>query len=250
MGNSVYSILRKKYPESEYALMQEVSDKAGFGRSRSADFILMNLWPSRGLSLNGIELKSSRSDWLSEKRNPKKAENIFQYCDFFWLLTNGDDIVKIEEIPDNWGWMEIKGQGIRIKKQAPKLEPKEISRNFLASMLKRACDKGGFIRESEIKSEIDKVRERTKQLSEQTNERNNKLYQEIKTKLEDYKKETGIDLTQPDWISTATNIGKAVKFVQNGGIENIKKQLLGLESTAKIVLDRITNGLADLDGEL
>jgi hypothetical protein len=81
---SVFEILRKRFPENEYALMAEVRDKAGFDASRSADYIAVNLWPSRGLSVNGIELKSFRSDWLSELRKPEKAEKIFQYCDYFW----------------------------------------------------------------------------------------------------------------------------------------------------------------------
>lgn len=39
----IYTLLRKKFPEREYALMEEVRDKAGFNASRSADFVLMNL---------------------------------------------------------------------------------------------------------------------------------------------------------------------------------------------------------------
>src|SRR3990167_200745 len=94
---TIWNILRKHFPENEYALMAEVRDRAGFHASRSADFIAVNLYPSRGLAVNGIELKSHRGDWLGELKNPKKAENIFQYCDHFWLLTADESVARIEE---------------------------------------------------------------------------------------------------------------------------------------------------------
>ena len=70
---NIYSIIRKRYPENEFVLMEEVSDAAGFSRSRSADYIAVGLWPSRGLYINGIELKSFRSDWLSELKKTKES---------------------------------------------------------------------------------------------------------------------------------------------------------------------------------
>lgn len=76
---SPWPYLEKRFPAGQFALLQEVSDAAGFGRSRSADGIAMSLWPSRGLGIDGIEIKSYRSDWLRELKHPEKADQTIMY---------------------------------------------------------------------------------------------------------------------------------------------------------------------------
>ena len=251
MGKDIYKILRGRYPENGYVLMEEVSDKAGMDRSRSADYISMSIWPSRGLSLQGFELKSFRNDWLNELKNPKKAENIFQYCDYFWLLTADESIAKIEEIPETWGWLCIKGERIFVKKEAPKLEPKPISRSFLACMLKRAGDKTGFIRKTEIENKISDAKEQGRAEVPREAQQIKAKYDELKKIIEDYKMASGIDLTEAlTWRATAKEIGAAVKFIEDVGIDSIKKQLLGLEITAKNILQKISTGLSSLPEEI
>lgn len=251
MAKDIYKILRGRYPENGYALLQEVSDAAGFSRSRSADYITMSLWPSRGLSLQGFELKSFRNDWLNELKNPKKSENIFQYCDYFWLLTADESIARPEEIPETWGWLCIKGEKIFVKKEAPQLTPAPISRTFLACLLKRAADKKGFIRKSEIEQEIERAREQERgRVPIQTLQIKQK-YDALKEIIENYKTASGIDLMEAlTWRASAKEIGEAVKFIQNTGIDNIKKQLLGLENTAKIILQNISSGLSSMPEEI
>lgn len=239
----IYSILRRKFPESEYALMEEVSDAAGFYRSRSADYILMNLWPSRGLSLSGIEQKVSRSDWLSELKKPHKAENIYQYCDYFWLLTGNEDVAKLEEIPETWGWMCIKGAKIFIKKDAPKLTPIPITKHFLAAMLKRASSKQGFTRTSEIEDKINAAREDGKEREEKNAIHLRKRYDELKDNVEKYKNSTGIDLSADRWGDKIENIGAAVNFISKGGADAMEKRLIELQSAAEKCLSGIKAGI-------
>ncbi len=245
---SVFSLLRKRYPSNEYALMEEVRDKAGFYASRSADYIAVNLWPSRGLAVNGIELKSFRNDWLSELKKPEKAENIFQYCDYFYLLTSDDTIAKIEEIPDAWGWLSIKGQKIYVKKEAPKLQPLAFTRHFVCAMLKRAVDKTDFVHHDDIHDKLEKAKEQAKINKEWELTRAIKERDELTKIINDFRLYSGIDLqtSRYEYSNTTKKIGEAVKFINNGGAESIKDQLLGLEKTAQIVLDRISGGLEKL----
>ncbi|HTH58276.1 MAG TPA: hypothetical protein VL728_19655 [Cyclobacteriaceae bacterium] len=242
---SIYEILRRKYPENEYCLMEEVSDAAGYHRSRSADFIVVNLWPSRGLAINGIELKSFRNDWLSELKKPQKAENIFQYCDYFWLLTSDDNVAKIEEIPISWGWMTIKNEKVFVKKEAPKLEPRPVSRHFMCSMLKRAVDKTGFIHRDSIKDEIEKQNESTKISKEWELKRLGEENAQLTKIINDFKESSGIDLHSTRWNGyKPSKIGEAVKFIMNNdGLENFKKGLSNLEAQALRIHDNIRDGL-------
>jgi hypothetical protein len=71
-----------------HILLREVRNGTGFKRSeRYADGLLVSLWPSRGVFFAGIEVKVSRSDWLSELKNAAKSADIQKWCKFWWLIT-------------------------------------------------------------------------------------------------------------------------------------------------------------------
>lgn len=238
----LYSIIRKRYPENEYALMQEVSDASGFSRSNSADYIAVGLWPSRGLYINGIELKSSRGDWQSELKKPKKAENIFKYCDFFWLLTTDDTIAKIEEIPATWGWLCITDSKIIIKKDAPKLEPIELTRHFIAAMLKRAVNKQNFIHVDTIQ---DKIAEASKKAIDEVTLQNQRDYESLKglrEQVKQFEEASGINISSRYWHNNK-KIGEAVKFIEEGGTESISNNLNILKRQADEICSQINKAL-------
>lgn len=242
----VYTLLRKRYPENAYALMEEVSNKSGFSRSRSADYLIMSLWPSRGLSLHGIELKASRTDWLRELKNPAKADDIFNFCDRFWLLTTDEAIANIEEIPETWGWMTIKGKRIFVKKEAPALKPKPITRHFLGAMLKRACSKDGFVRRSEIQNKIDEAKEYANRSVNRNMEYLQKSHNELKEQVRAFENETGVEITRLRFGTKSSDVGKAVKFLLEGGADSLIERLTRLDQTAKNIHDDINKGIESL----
>ncbi|MEJ1938550.1 hypothetical protein WDZ92_50795, partial [Nostoc sp. NIES-2111] len=62
-----------------YACLFEVANGTGSNASRAADIVVLNLWPSRGMDFNGYEVKTARSDWLRELKQPEKAWPVMQY---------------------------------------------------------------------------------------------------------------------------------------------------------------------------
>lgn len=132
--------LRTKFAGLEYALLTEVANATGGRATRSADALVMNLWPSRGLTLAGFEVKASRSDWMRELKDPSKAEAICKFCDFWWVVAAKDDIVKKEEVPLPWGLLVLRGEKLFTVKEAAKLEAQPVSRGFLAALLRRATE--------------------------------------------------------------------------------------------------------------
>jgi hypothetical protein len=253
MSQGIYNILRKRYPEKEYALLSEVRDKAGFSASRSADYVFMNLWPSRGLTLNGIELKSHRSDWLSELKKPEKAENIFQYCDHFWLLTANDTVAKAEEIPATWGWMCVKNDKITVLKEAPTLQPKPISRHFLAALLKRSTSKEGWIHESDIADKIEENKKRAEESADRKHKYSIDYAKNLEERLKAFKESSGIDLSRDgsyfDGIYFAGDpkkIGEAVRLLMTGADKVLLADLLRLETTAKTIHEKIAKSITAL----
>lgn len=250
MSVEIYKILRKRYPESEYSLLTEVSDQAGASRGRSIDFIVMSLWPSRGLNLMGVELKSFRGDWLREMKNPKKQESIYKYCDQFWLLTKDDSIARLEEIPETWGWMCVKGGKIHVLKDAPKLSPENLSRSFLAALLKRSSSKDGFVLRDSIKDEIEAAKQSQRKDFENTQFALNRKIEKLEKCIEQYAESTGVNIEGDRWRSNTNQIGKAVKLLQNGGAEKLKKDLVFLKGQAQSVLNSISpilDELAEID---
>lgn len=121
-----------------HALIAQVRNDAGFSATRTLDAMSMSLWPSRGLALTGYEIKCSRSDWLTELRNPAKAEAFTPYLDHFYLVVADKKIVHDGELPETWGLMAPHGKGLTTVVKAPKLEAVDIDRGMLAAMLRQA----------------------------------------------------------------------------------------------------------------
>lgn len=138
MSDSVWDGLRARFPAPEYAYFPELRNGTGFSRrvTRSADAVAFSLWPSRGLELHGIEVKVSRSDWLREKKDPAKAEEIGRFCHRWWLATGPKVVLDVGEIPDAWGWLELDGKKLKQRKEAPRREAQPLDLPMLASMFR------------------------------------------------------------------------------------------------------------------
>lgn len=245
---SAYKLLRKKYPAEECVLISEVSDTTG-GRNRSADHIVINLWPSRGNAIIGFEVKSWRNDWLREMKDPDKQEAIFKFCDYFYLLTDVDNVAKIDEIPETWGWMHVEKNYLKVMKQAPKLEPVPLTKKFVCAMLRRAAAKEGFVH---IDSIEDKIEEAIAQHERET-ERNNKKdlddYKVLKEKVEQFEKASGIILSNRWDYNNGEKIGKAVNLVMGGEVDRIEKRLGFLKTSAKEIVQDIDKELKKFNKE-
>lgn len=139
--HEVQEVLRRRFPSNAWALLFGVSDKVGGGSARRADALAMSLWPSRGLQITGIEIKVSRKDWLRELKQPEKADAVAKYCDHWYIVAGSDTIVKPDELPPAWGLMVPGGSHLTTVRKADKLEPKPIDKRFLASILRRLCER-------------------------------------------------------------------------------------------------------------
>lgn len=143
-------LLEKRYPSDRYALFPQVADSTGSAGRRYADAIAFGLWPSRGLEIQGFEIKVSRADWLRELKDHGKSASVQAYCHRWWIVAGDKSIVKPEELPLTWGLLVPRGEdGIMAKVKAPLLEAKELSRNFCAAIMRRASEK-----HAKVKSDI------------------------------------------------------------------------------------------------
>lgn len=133
----VLDALRRKHAGDEWVFLTHLKTATGWqtGRGREMDGWAMNMWPSRGLKTHGFEVKVSRSDWLAELKAPSKADEGFQFCDFWWVAAGATGIVKKEELPAGWGLMVPHRDSMKIAVQAADHEA-EFDRAFFASCLR------------------------------------------------------------------------------------------------------------------
>lgn len=194
--------------------MFEVGDATGTRQTRWADAVAMNLYPSRGLEIHGFEVKASRSDWLSELKNPAKSAPVQQYCDRWWIVAP-PGVVADGELPPTWGLLEAKGGKLRQVCAAPKLEAKPVTRAFVAAMLRRASEADNAEVEAAVEKRVTELRERDEKYIEQRIDSRTAAAKRIEDRIAKIKEITGVEL---DHWCNEEELGRAVKMVLDSGV--------------------------------
>lgn len=105
-----------------YICAEHVRARAGFD-CRTADFVAVDTWESSmrqgWLTVHGVEVKVSRSDWLRELKDPRKAADGMPYATRLWLAIPDPSMVREGELPPGWGLLCPAGsRGLVAKIQA------------------------------------------------------------------------------------------------------------------------------------
>lgn len=235
-AGAVYALLRDMWPKNAYAMLPEVGNSTGANTKRHADAVVMSLWPSRGLHIYGVEIKVSRSDWLSELRNPEKAEAVQQYCDGWFVAVAEKRIVADGELPPTWGLIACDGGKAKIVKPAPPLSPKPLTPTFVAAMLRRASE---FVAPDEwVKDKVDAIWENSRRNAEAiySNEaaRAKKEAEEIRKAVADFEANTGVSVVGYSSSRSAQTF-KMVKRAIDEMDMNVEYQADRLERAAKLL---------------
>lgn len=148
------------YVGREFSRAEHVPVGVGFNRSRIADFLAVRMFTSHGFehlhyleqralveqgvfshrdrvpTLIGHEVKVSRSDWLTELRDPEKAEAWKRYCHGWYLVVPQAEIVRDRELPEGWGLMVKRGKSVQIVVRAPRLKPEPLDMMHVAALVR------------------------------------------------------------------------------------------------------------------
>lgn len=209
--------MRNHFAAPEYALFLEVMATTGFGASRRTDAVAISLYPSRGLMVHGFEFKESRSDWLRELKDTTKAEEMFGFCDHWWLVVSDPAIVKDGELPEPWGLIVPRGDGLYAKKKAPKLEPKSLTRGFIAALARRANEGAHEAIEDRVRQATRQVRQDADRDIERARNDHNGRHADLFKRVKEFEQASGIDISK-GWPG-GEKIGAAVKIVLDGGLK-------------------------------
>lgn len=123
------------YGSREYDL--QAGELVDHGWEQRLDAFAMNCYPSKGFLRIAFEVKVSRSDFLSEIKNPDKRAAALRHSNQFYFVCP-EGLVKPEEIPVECGLIEIKTTGgRRTVVKAPVREcAQEMPLRFVASLLR------------------------------------------------------------------------------------------------------------------
>lgn len=242
---TVRALLRKRYTHPEWALCFEVADTTGAYRKRYADAVAMNLYPSRGLSIEGFEVKVSKSDFMNEIKNPEKSVAVQQFCDHWWLVAPANAVDEAL-LPKAWGWLRVDGDRLVSAKPAPALEPQPVSRTFMAAMVRRANEVDAGEVTKLVEDRVKLLRENDqKHIERQIAERTRKGDEALK-QLADFKAKIGTD----DWgYLDAEDVARAIRLVRKSGIGKTYNGVRELERSLHHALKRVSKALEDIEGK-
>lgn len=152
-ANYVTDQLRRRFIDgrsdgngSRYVLVEGVRNRAGFDATHEFDVVLIDTWPSMGLTINIIEVKISRSDWLRELKKPAKTQGAIDAGDTFSVAAP-PGVVKPEDLRQGWGWYETRIDGVLQTRRAPTRHTRSwdassnvINRSFAVALLRRKAE--------------------------------------------------------------------------------------------------------------
>lgn len=238
---SVRKILEIHYPAGEYVLMPEVSCGNGY-----MDWIAVGLWSSRGFPIIGHEEKAFRSDWLRELKKPAKQESHFKYLNQMYLLTTNDNVAKMEEIPEPWGWKHIKNDKVYTMKKAPQLAPEPIPKSFLTALIRRAASKEKYVHVDDIEDKIVEAAEKRKEHQSYLVKQELEEFERIKEAVKEFEEASGLKIFggKYDWNIDPKLAGQAYSLLKNCGVEDMVDRLGRISRDIKNVLGTIDESIA------
>ena len=204
----------------------------------------MNLFPSRGLAVHGVEIKVARGDLIKELAQPQKADEIAQFCDF-WYVATPKGLCDPDELPITWGLLELHDNGaIRERKKATKLEAKPLSRVFIAAMARRINQLDEVtiskIAEEKIKPERDRLDKQAAELREERNKYPHGLmdkYNELRAEIDAFEAAIGFKIR--DGWRGSEDICRAAEVVRRIGVADTYGNVTNLKTTLSKMLEQI-----------
>ena len=241
--SKITSLLRAKYRTPEYAFIEQVPNATSGRKSRTADAMAMGCWESKGIHLEGFEVKVSRSDWRNELKDMTKSAVFEQHCHRWWIVA-AKGIVKPEEMPSQWGLMEPLGGGLTVVKGADLTEPNPVPFTFLAALLRSALSQSTSksVLQREFQRGIEAGQEKQQWLFR--NKDSEREHRQLQKSVSQFELQSGIKITNYNGFEIGSQVAKLsqIENFQNyfnrefsslkrsfGNIEKMREQLEQIE---------------------
>lgn len=237
--------MAKRWTAPQHSLLWEVADSTGAQQTRRADALIMSVWPSRGIELHGVEIKTSRSDWRRELAQPAKSDVIFRQCHRWWLHTT-PGVVADGELPTGWGLRVYDGDEWHEVADAALNEPEPMSMGFLASILRRE--------EKDLEYRADRIAEG--RLAEMHAQLEARISAEAERRIgaagrlaafaEAIEKETGLTLEQFSKDADAIKAARIAAAIMRSGLADQWGGLATVLHVLRDTADKVEQAMGDL----
>jgi hypothetical protein len=234
---------------SGYQTFFEVGNDTGARVRRHADAVSIGIWPSTGHRIHGFEVKVSRADFKNEMKDGDKAEAIFQFC-HHWSLATPPGLVKVDELPPNWGLVTFDGKTLRTVKAAPRLEPVPMTPGFVAAIVRRAGELDtDLIAEAVNKNRLEMEARFTERLDNRLKEHRSNTMREAETALKIVAEMKAALGESYSFEYSVPEIIAAVKVVRQSGVVETYGGLAAIADGLDKASSRIRDSLAAIGAE-
>lgn len=244
----ILDLLRVRYAAPAYAFLPQVRSGTGYMSGvRTADGLAMSLWPSRGLELIGFEVKSYRSDWLSELKSPEKAEEICQFCGRWYVVAGNAKIVDKGELPPKWGLIVVKkGRLYTEVKADPFDDVQPLDLPMVCAILRRVTEIA--VPQVKIDAAWEKgfkaADEGAKEKAKHDDKYRKQKIEHLEEMIRDFEKASGVKV---DGWDGAKEIGQAVKLVLDNEHTHLKAQLSRFRENIAGLLEDTDKAIAKVE---
>lgn len=214
-ATDVLASLRLRWPDSEYLSIEEAPQDSS-RQGRKLDLLVLAYWQSRGLSLDGVEVKVSASDWLRELKNPAKAEFWWKHVNRFWLAVPPSLVERARsDLPTTWGLLCCPlGEKPTIVVKAPHHEALPMKWPTLVGLLRAASDAGAnALSRAEARGREEGRQHGLEEAKKRTAEgRAERELESLRQRVREFEEAAGIDISRR-W-GGMESLGAAVRLLE------------------------------------
>ena len=135
VSNDIISLLEKKYSEPFWVVFKNLEfHKDSDYLKNLVDLFALSIGLNKESKLHGFSVQFNRLKWLEEIRNSKKNQFI-NYCDYKWIIAL-PNIIKLDEIPANYGFQVIEDNQLKTIINPSFLNPKDINRSIMTLLIR------------------------------------------------------------------------------------------------------------------
>jgi len=232
---SLFNLLHASFKPEAYKVLAQVRNGTGHSKiTRTADAIVVSLWPSQGLWVGGYEIKCSRSDWLNEVKAPEKSNEIARHLHFWSVITAEESFIRPGELPAAWGHLvpDKKGEKLRTVKEPTMNKDAVPEWGFVIALLRNASD--GMVPESMVTKEVnrrvegleERLAERLKYRAEQGQKEAERNLSGLKEEILKFESRTGLRISDFTGYSFGADASKVIRYLMDGGAAARERQEL------------------------
>jgi hypothetical protein len=182
-------------------------------------------------------------------KQPEKADEIAQYCDF-WFMATPKGLCDPSELPMTWGLIELHESGVlRERKKPLKLDAKLLDRSFVAALARRISQLDGEtinrLAEERIRPERERINKEAESFRQERNKYPHGLLQRHEALRKDVEAfETAFGFKLRDGWRGVEDLCKAAEIVRRCGIAEVLGGIIGLRNTVRVKPKEIEDALS------